>query len=101
VPVLTRYKKEAGIKAFVKKELFDTRVPEPDELRPSQISVLATPTLCVQLNTLYVSSTKLDYTCIIFTLVSVAVRIFFFSFFIQATFLMRFCSILVKLAILF
>ncbi|CAJ1978016.1 unnamed protein product [Sphenostylis stenocarpa] len=46
VPILTRYRKEAGIKAFVKKELFDTRVPEPDEPRPSQISVLTTPTLC-------------------------------------------------------
>jgi len=80
VPILTRYKKEAGIKAFVKKELFDTRVPEPDELRPSQISVLTTPTLCVQLNTLYVSSTKLDYTCIIFTLFSVDMSIFLFPF---------------------
>ena len=60
VPVLTRYKKEAGIKAFVKKELFDARVPEPDETRPSEISVLTTPTLCVQLNTLYVSSNKVE-----------------------------------------
>ncbi|QCD85658.1 Mammalian uncoordinated homology 13 [Vigna unguiculata] len=60
VPILTRYKKEAGIKAFVKKELFDTRVPEPDELRPSQISVLTTPTLCVQLNTLYYAINHLN-----------------------------------------
>ncbi|KAL9298303.1 hypothetical protein ACSQ67_024199 [Phaseolus vulgaris] len=60
VPILTRYKKEAGIKAFVKKELFDTRVPEPDELRPSQISVLTTPTLCVQLNTLYYAISHLN-----------------------------------------
>ncbi|XP_061348884.1 protein unc-13 homolog isoform X2 [Gastrolobium bilobum] len=51
VPILTRFKKEAGIKAFVRKELFDARVP--DETRPSEISVLTTPILCVQLNTLY------------------------------------------------
>ena len=55
VPILTRYKKEAvGIKAFVKKELFDPRLP--DERRSIEINVLTTPTLCVQLNTLYVSS---------------------------------------------
>ena len=54
VPILTRYRKEAGIKAFVKKELFDTRAP--DETITSEISVLETKTLCVQLNTLYVSS---------------------------------------------
>ncbi|KAG4950183.1 hypothetical protein AAZX31_15G216400 [Glycine max] len=60
VPILTRYKKEAGLKAFVKKELFDARVPEPDETRPSQISVLATPTLCVQLNTLYYAINHLN-----------------------------------------
>lgn len=60
VPVLTRYSKEAGIKAFVKKELFDSRVPEPEETRPREINVLTTPTLCVQLNTLYVSSGYLE-----------------------------------------
>ncbi|TKY68354.1 DUF810 protein [Spatholobus suberectus] len=60
VPILTRYKKEAGIKAFVRKELFDARVPEPDETRPSQISVLTTPTLCVQLNTLYYAISHLN-----------------------------------------
>lgn len=54
VPILTRYKKEVGIKAFVKKELFDPRLP--DERRSTEINVLTTPTLCVQLNTLYVSS---------------------------------------------
>lgn len=54
VPILTRYRKEAGIKAFVKKELFDPRLP--DERRSTEITVLTTPTLCVQLNTLYVSS---------------------------------------------
>ncbi|KAJ0047259.1 hypothetical protein Pint_05208 [Pistacia integerrima] len=50
-PVLTRYKKEAGIKAFVKKELFDPRMS--DERRSSEINVFTTPTLCVQLNTLH------------------------------------------------
>ena len=54
VPILTRYKKEAGIKAFVKKELMDPRLP--DERRSSEINVQTTPTLCVQLNTLYVST---------------------------------------------
>lgn len=54
MPILTRYKKEVGIKAFVKKELFDPRLP--DERRSTEISVRTTPTLCVQLNTLYVSS---------------------------------------------
>lgn len=53
-PILTRYKKEAGIKAFVKKELFDHRLT--DEKRSTDINVLTTPTLCVQLNTLHVSS---------------------------------------------
>lgn len=81
MPILTRYKKEAGLKAFVKKELFDARVPEPDETRPSQISVLATPTLCVQLNTLYVSSHKLGCNWSIFTLVYVVGYISFFSHF--------------------
>ncbi|KAF5952493.1 hypothetical protein HYC85_010437 [Camellia sinensis] len=51
VPVLTRYKKEAGIKAFVKKELIDPRLP--DVRRSTEINALMTPTLCVQLNTLY------------------------------------------------
>lgn len=54
VPILTRYKKEAGIKAFVKKELFDPRLP--DERKSTEINVLTTQTLCIQLNTLYVSS---------------------------------------------
>jgi hypothetical protein len=53
-PILTRYKKEVGIKAFVKKEFFDPRLP--DERRATEINVLTTPTLCVQLNTLHVSS---------------------------------------------
>ncbi|KAK4285329.1 hypothetical protein QN277_002039 [Acacia crassicarpa] len=59
VPILTRYKKEAGIKAFMKKELFDTRAPE-ETTRSSEISVLATSTLCVQLNTLYYAITQLN-----------------------------------------
>lgn len=54
VPILTRYKKEVGIKAFVKKEFFDPRLP--DERRTTEINVLTTQSLCVQLNTLYVSS---------------------------------------------
>ncbi|KAJ8756008.1 hypothetical protein K2173_024553 [Erythroxylum novogranatense] len=58
VPVLTRFKKEAGIKAFVKKELFDSRVP--DEAKPSQINVQSTSTLCIQLNTLYYAITQLN-----------------------------------------
>ncbi|XP_004511052.1 protein unc-13 homolog isoform X1 [Cicer arietinum] len=60
VPILTRYSKEAGIKAFVKKELFDSRVLEPQETRPREISVLTTPTLCVQLNTLYYAINHLN-----------------------------------------
>ncbi|KAI9115416.1 hypothetical protein K1719_013735 [Acacia pycnantha] len=59
VPILTGYKKEAGIKAFVKKELFDTRAPD-ETTRSSEISVLATSTLRVQLNTLYYAITQLN-----------------------------------------
>ncbi|GMY22793.1 protein unc-13 homolog isoform X1 [Fagus crenata] len=58
VPILTRYKKEVGIKAFVKKELFDPRLP--DERRSTEINVLTTPTLCVQLNTLYYAISQLN-----------------------------------------
>ncbi|XP_044480644.1 protein unc-13 homolog isoform X2 [Mangifera indica] len=58
VPVLTRYKKEAGIKAFVKKELFDPRMS--DEIRSTEINVLTTPTLCVQLNTLHYAISQLN-----------------------------------------
>ncbi|OWM90047.1 hypothetical protein CDL15_Pgr026960 [Punica granatum] len=58
-PVLTRYKKEAGIKAFVKKELFET--PRlPDERRSVDVSVRTTRTLCVQLNTLYYAISQLN-----------------------------------------
>ncbi|XP_022765718.1 uncharacterized protein LOC111310483 isoform X5 [Durio zibethinus] len=58
LPVLTRYRKEAGIKAFVKKELFDSRLP--DQKRSIEINVLTTPTLCVQLNTLYYAISQLN-----------------------------------------
>ncbi|XVF24503.1 hypothetical protein REPUB_Repub13aG0133800 [Reevesia pubescens] len=58
LPVLTRYRKEAGIKAFVKKELFDSRLP--DQSRSIEINVLTTPTLCVQLNTLYYAISQLN-----------------------------------------
>ncbi|GMI90437.1 proton ATPase translocation control 1 [Hibiscus trionum] len=58
VPVLTRYRREAGIKAFVKKELFDSRLP--DQRRSIEINVLTTPTLCVQLNTLYYAISQLN-----------------------------------------
>ncbi|KAJ9190542.1 hypothetical protein P3X46_001729 [Hevea brasiliensis] len=58
VPVLTRYRKEAGIKAFVKKELFDSRLP--DETKPREINVQTARTLCVQLNTLYYAISQLN-----------------------------------------
>ncbi|KAF5195944.1 Peptidyl-prolyl cis-trans isomerase [Thalictrum thalictroides] len=58
VPILTRYKKEIGIKAFVKKELFDPRLP--DVRRSGQINVLTTPKLCVQLNTLHYAISQLS-----------------------------------------
>ncbi|KHG28626.1 Error-prone DNA polymerase 2 [Gossypium arboreum] len=50
LPVLTRYRREAGIKAFVKKELFDSRLP--DQRRSININVLTTPTLCYAINQL-------------------------------------------------
>lgn len=53
-PILTRYKKESGIKAFVKKEVAEIRVTE--DKKSSQISSLTTVKLCVRLNTLHVSS---------------------------------------------
>ncbi|XP_043719972.1 protein unc-13 homolog [Telopea speciosissima] len=58
VPVLTRHKRESGIKAFVKKEVIDPRLP--DERRSSQINVLSTPKLCVLLNTLYYAISQLN-----------------------------------------
>lgn len=53
MPVLTRYKKEAAIKVFVKKELFESKLP--DERWSTNIDVPATAVLCVQLNTLHVT----------------------------------------------
>lgn len=58
VPILTRYRRESGIKAFVKKELNDPRLPDMRKSR--DISVLTTPTLCVQLNTLYYAISHLN-----------------------------------------
>uniref|UniRef100_A0A453BB29 MHD1 domain-containing protein n=1 Tax=Aegilops tauschii subsp. strangulata TaxID=200361 RepID=A0A453BB29_AEGTS len=53
VPVLTRYKKELGIKAFVKKEIQEVR--PVDERKSSEIVQLTMSKLCVRLNSLYVS----------------------------------------------
>ncbi|KAI3800703.1 hypothetical protein L1987_28797 [Smallanthus sonchifolius] len=58
VPILTRYRRESGIKAFVKKELNDPRLPDMRKSR--DIDVLTTPTLCVQLNTLYYGISHLN-----------------------------------------
>ncbi|KAK9154415.1 hypothetical protein Sjap_001895 [Stephania japonica] len=58
VPILTRYKKEVGIKAFVKREIIDPRLP--DVRRSSQINILTTPKLCVQLNTLHYAVSQLN-----------------------------------------
>ncbi|KAH9686342.1 protein unc-13-like [Citrus sinensis] len=57
-PVLTRYRKEAGIKAFVKKEILDPRISE--ERRSSEINILTTAALCVQLNTLHYAISQLN-----------------------------------------
>ncbi|KAJ8428772.1 hypothetical protein Cgig2_010776 [Carnegiea gigantea] len=59
VPILTRYAKEAGIKAFVKKEFLDHH-KLPEERRSSDITVLPTPILCVQLNTLHYALSHLS-----------------------------------------
>ncbi|XP_058226009.1 protein unc-13 homolog isoform X1 [Rhododendron vialii] len=58
VPILTRHKKELGIKAFVKRELHDPRLP--DVRTSTEITVLTTPTLCVQLNTLHYGISQLN-----------------------------------------
>ncbi|XP_076897229.1 protein unc-13 homolog [Bidens hawaiensis] len=58
VPILTRYRRESGIKAFVKKELSDPRLPDMRKSR--DINVLTTQTLCVQLNTLYYGISHLN-----------------------------------------
>uniref|UniRef100_A0A1D1XJB6 Envelope glycoprotein n=1 Tax=Anthurium amnicola TaxID=1678845 RepID=A0A1D1XJB6_9ARAE len=58
MPILTRYKKETVIKALVRKEVPDFRLP--DERKSSQINVLSTPTLCVRLNTLHYAIAQLN-----------------------------------------
>ncbi|CAI9102753.1 OLC1v1001072C1 [Oldenlandia corymbosa var. corymbosa] len=51
LPILTRFSKEGGLKSLVKKELRDPRLT--DMRKSQEINVLATPILCVQLNTLH------------------------------------------------
>ncbi|XP_008791229.2 protein unc-13 homolog [Phoenix dactylifera] len=58
VPVLTRYKKETGITAFVKKEVTNVRLT--DERKSNEINALSTIKLCVRLNTLYYAITQLN-----------------------------------------
>ncbi|KAK2989872.1 hypothetical protein RJ640_015204 [Escallonia rubra] len=58
VPILTRYRREVGLKAFVKKELIDPRLP--DVRKSIDINVLTTPKLCVQLNSLYYAISQLN-----------------------------------------
>lgn len=58
VPILTRYRRESGIKAFVKKESNDSRLPDMRKSR--DINVMTTQTLCVQLNTLYYGISHLN-----------------------------------------
>lgn len=57
-PVLTRYRKEIGIKAFVKKEVTEIRLI--DEKKSYQINSLTTIKLCVRLNTLHYAITQLN-----------------------------------------
>uniref|UniRef100_A0A8R7TFP4 MHD1 domain-containing protein n=1 Tax=Triticum urartu TaxID=4572 RepID=A0A8R7TFP4_TRIUA len=57
VPVLTRYKKEHGIKAFVKKEIQEVR--PVDERKSSEIVQLTMSKLCVRLNSLYYAISQL------------------------------------------
>lgn len=58
VPILTRYSREGGIKALVRKEHKDPRIP--DLRRSTEINILTTPTLCVQLNTLHYAISQLN-----------------------------------------
>ncbi|KAL6880080.1 hypothetical protein ACP4OV_011645 [Aristida adscensionis] len=58
VPVLTRYKKELGIKAFVKKEVQEIKTV--DERKASEITQLTMPKLCVRLNSLYYGISQLS-----------------------------------------
>ncbi|KAL5205382.1 hypothetical protein ABZP36_033591 [Zizania latifolia] len=57
VPVLTRYKKEHGIKAFIKKEIHEVRTV--DERKASEVVQLTMPKLCVRLNSLYYGISQL------------------------------------------
>ncbi|CAN6218395.1 unnamed protein product [Urochloa humidicola] len=57
VPVLTRYKKELGIKAFVKKV---QEVKTVDERKAAEITQLTMPKLCVRLNSLYYGISQLS-----------------------------------------
>ncbi|PKA58486.1 hypothetical protein AXF42_Ash008773 [Apostasia shenzhenica] len=57
IPVLTRYKKEHGIKAFVRKEVADMKLI--DERQSSLINGLTTQNLCVRLNTLFYAVNEL------------------------------------------
>ncbi|KAJ8648655.1 hypothetical protein MRB53_001678 [Persea americana] len=58
MPILTRYKKEHGIKAFVKKEVTDFSLL--DERRSNEINLLSTSKLCVRLNTLHYAVSQLN-----------------------------------------
>ncbi|KAI0531427.1 hypothetical protein KFK09_000982 [Dendrobium nobile] len=58
VPVLTRYKREIGIKAFVRKEVAD--VKSTNDKNSNQINRLTTKNLCVRLNTLYYAVMELN-----------------------------------------
>ncbi|CAN6182987.1 unnamed protein product [Urochloa humidicola] len=58
VPVLTRYKKELGIKAFVKKEVQEVKTV--DERKAAEITQLTMPKLCVRLNSLYYGISQLS-----------------------------------------
>lgn len=57
-PGLTRYGKEASIKAFSKKRLADPMLP--DEKRSSQINMLTVSKLCVRLNTFHYILNQVD-----------------------------------------
>lgn len=58
VPILTRYSREHGINALLKKETKEAKLP--DVRKSSEINVLTTPMLCVQLNTLHYGISQLD-----------------------------------------
>ncbi|XP_039795958.1 protein unc-13 homolog isoform X2 [Panicum virgatum] len=58
VPVLTRHKKELGIKAFVKKEVQEVKTV--DERKVAEITQLTIPKLCVRLNSLYYGISQLS-----------------------------------------